>query len=308
MADAYQSATALDAWVPEEWETEILSVHEPFRAMANLVKNRPHAKHMGDLIRVPRGGSLTAVAKTAATALEFQNDTGTVTLININRHYAVPMLIEDFGEALAIAGVRQYYTKEMGKALAQEIDVYLHSLAAGWGGGSVVAGSSYSKAYDGATGAVAWDGSASTNTGNGAAFADAGFRRSLQRLADANVVDEMSFVAPPVTINSIRATDRYMSSDFVGGEKVAKGEVGDIYGVRIVQSTNCATVLADDSSTAYRAALLFSEDATVYAPVWNIRVQTDKNLKHLGQEVVADTAYGAAVHRPENGVALIVPA
>lgn len=297
-------------FIPAVWKTEIKESHVANKHMAKLVKTIPHGKNKGDTIYLPIPGRTTAVAKAAGTDVTFQSDTATQFELNINRHYAAPIAIEDIADVLSQPGMRKYYTDDLGEALAQELDVYLHSLGATFGGGSSTAGTAYSKAYvgDGTSGLSLWDGSASTNTGNGVAFADYVLRSALQKLEDANVRKQLTLVVPPVVKNVMLGVDRYVSKDFIGGMPVVSGEFGQLYNVRLAASTNCATVQADDSSTNYRAGLLFTEEAIAYAEPKAMEVWTDKSVRSLTHEIVAHHIYGAKTFRAEDGIALIFPA
>lgn len=297
-------------WIPAQWKTEVKASHVANKHMAKLVKNIPHGKKKGDTIYLPIPGRATAAAKAASTDVTFSTDTATQFELNINRHYYAAIAIEDIAEVLSQPGMSQYYTGDLGEALAQELDVYLHSLGANFGGGSSTAGSSYSKAYvgDGTSALTLWDGSDNTNTGNGVAFADYILRGALQKLEDANVRKQLTLVLPPVVKNAMLGVDRYVSSDFVAGKPVISGEFGSVYGVRLAVSTNCATVQADDSTTNYRAALLFTEEAIRYAEPKKMELWTDKSVRSLTHEIVAHHIYGAKVYRAEDGIALIFPA
>ena len=302
------TTTTSAVFIPEVWKLEVIANYLPNRVMPMLVRSvdrGPLGK--GDTIHIPRPGRSSAVAKAQGTGLTYTTDTAAELVLTIDQHYAVPHLFEDFVEALALPSLRQFYTQDAGEGIATQINSYLIGLGALFGGGSTTAGTAYSTAVIGGDGVTAWDGSANTNTGNGTAITDLGFRGAHQKLDDADVPMNRSFVAPPVTINSLRGIDRYNSSDFINGRPVVKGEIGMIYETRIISSTTAATVLADDSSTAYRAGLLFHRDAMAFIDVKSVRVQTQYELDELGTKVVADAIWGGGIYRPENGIAIIVP-
>jgi hypothetical protein len=117
-------------------------------------------------------------------------------------------------------------------------------------------------------------------------------------------------VIPPIEKRKLlgisRFTEQAFTGEQAGSNSIRNGLIGDVYGIPVYVSTNCATVEANDS-TQYRACLLFQKDAIVIAEQMGPRTQTQKKLEFLADLFVADVLYGAGTPRPENGVALIVP-
>jgi hypothetical protein len=104
--------------------------------------------------------------------------------------------------------------------------------------------------------------------------------------------------------------DRYVSSDFVTGQAVSSGLIGNLYGVDIYVSNNCATIEAAADNTASsvdtRAALLFHRDAIVMAEQQAVRSQTQYKQEYLSTLYTAECLYGVEVYRPEAGFVLAV--
>lgn len=227
--------------------------------------------------------------------------------VSIDQHYEYSFLIEDITAVQALASMRRFYTDDAGYALATQVDTDLHSL-----GGGLQGGTSYSAAVIGSDGSTTWDGSASSNTGNGTALADAGIRKVIQTLDDENVpMMNRVLVVPPVEKNNLIGIDRFVLWTNVGeggkSNTIRNGLIGDIYGMQVYVSTQCATVQADDSSTNYRAALMFHKDAFVFAEQLAVRSQTQYKQEYLADLFTADTIYGTAELRDNAGVAIIVP-
>ena len=100
-----------------------------------------------------------------------------------------------------------------------------------------------------------------------------------------------------------------MSSDFVTGQAVSSGLIGNLYGVDIYVSNNCATIEAAADNTAGpvdTAALLFHRDAIVMAEQLAVRSQTQYKQEYLSTLYTADCLYGVEVYRPEAGFVLAV--
>ena len=142
-------------------------------------------------------------------------------------------------------------------------------------------------------------------------FTDAFFRDMIQKLDDNNVpMEERVLIIPPSVRKTIMGIDRYVSSDFVTGQAVQSGLVGNLYGVDVYVSANCVNIEAAAANTASsvdtRAALLFHRDAVVLAEQQTVRSQTQYKQEYLSTLYTADCLYGVQVYRPEAGFVLAV--
>jgi len=109
--------------------------------------------------------------------------------------------------------------------------------------------------------------------------------------------------------NAIMGVDRYVSSDFVNGQGVVNGKIGELYGVDIYVSTNCPTLETASENSAggrVRGALLGHKDTMVLAEQQGIRSQTQYKQEFLGTLYTADRLYGTQVLRPETGFIMAV--
>jgi hypothetical protein len=124
--------------------------------------------------------------------------------------------------------------------------------------------------------------------------------------------DNRAFVIPPSLRNAIMGIDRYVSSDFVSGQPVQNGLIGNLYGIDVYVSTNCATSEAAADNTAnsndLKAALLIHKDTFVLAEQMGVRSQTQYKQEFLANLYTADQLYGVKVLRPESGFVLNVNA
>jgi N4-gp56 family major capsid protein len=305
------SPTGVDYFIPELWSDEVLAAHKANLVMQQLVKVMPFTGQKGDTVRVPIPVRGSATAKAAANAVTLITASDTNFTLTIDQHYEYSRLIEDIVTVQALDSLRQFYTDDAGYALAIQEDTALHSEGAKFAAPDstpTTAGSAYSKAVIGGDGSTVWS---QASSGNGSALTDAGIRRAIQALDDNNVPDrQRALVIPPIEKRKLLGLSRFTEQAFTGEaggmNSIRNGLVGDIYGIPVFVSTNCATVEANDS-TAYRAALLFQKDAVVIAEQITPRTQTQPKLEFLADLFVADVLYGVGTPRPENGVALIVP-
>jgi hypothetical protein len=131
----------------------------------------------------------------------------------------------------------------------------------------------------------------------------------IQKLDDNDVpMDGRCLIVPPSARNAIMGENRFSSTDFVTGQPVNTGLIGNLYGVDVYVSSNCATIetAAQNDNATYdtRAALLMHRDAIVMAEQMAVRSQTQYKQEYLSTLYTADTLYGVQVYRPEAGFVL----
>ena len=310
--------TEAATFIPEIWSDEIIAAYQKNLKMAPLVKRIAMNGKKGDKLHIPKPTRGDANAKAADTAVTIIANTESELTVDIDRHFEYSRLIEDIVEVQALNSLRQFYTEDAGYALATKIDTDLHSCGTGFGnGGSVVFSGSVAPTDYQHTGCFFNDGGTTTQYTDdtlvaGDEFIDAFFRDMIQKLDDNNVpMENRVLVIPPATRNAIMGIDRYVSSDFVSGQAVQSGLIGNLYGVDVYVSANCATIEAAGDNTASsvdtRAAMLFHKDAIVLAEQQSVRSQTQYKQEYLSTLYTADCLYGVQVYRPEAGFVLAVP-
>tara|TARA_R110000822_G_scaffold73263_5_gene176172 strand:+ start:1882 stop:2859 length:978 start_codon:yes stop_codon:yes gene_type:complete len=309
--------TEAATFIPEIWSDEIIAAYQKNLKMAPLVKKLGMTGKKGDKLHIPKPVRGDANAKAADTAVTIIANTEGELTVDIDRHFEYSRLIEDIVEVQALSSLRQFYTEDAGYALSTKIDADLHSCGTGFGNGGAVVFGAASTDYQ-HTGCFFNDGGTTTQYTDDTQvaadiFTDAFFRDMIQKLDDNNVpMDNRVLVIPPSVRNTIMGVDRYVSSDFVNGQAVNSGLIGNLYGVDVYVSANCATIEAvgdntADTAIATRGALLFHKDAIVLAEQQSIRSQTQYKQEYLSTLFTADCLYGVEVYRPEAGFVLAVP-
>ena len=309
--------TEAATFIPEIWSDEIIAAYQKNLKMAPLVKRIAMNGKKGDKLHIPKPTRGDANAKAADTAVTIIANTESELTVDIDRHFEYSRLIEDIVEVQALSSLRQFYTEDAGYALATKIDTDLHSCGTGFGdGGSVVFSGSVAPTDYQHSGCFFNDNGTTTQYTDdtivaGDVFTDAFFRDMIQKLDDNNVpMESRVLVIPPSVRNTIMGIDRYVSSDFVTGQAVSSGLIGNLYGVDIYVSNNCATIEAAADNTASsvdtRAALLFHKDAIVMAEQQAVRSQTQYKQEYLSTLYTADCLYGVNVYRPEAGFVLAI--
>lgn len=309
MGGAVNNTTAA-TFIPEIWSDEVRAQYEKSLVLANLVKKMGMTGKKGDTINIPAPVRGTATAKAAGTAVSIQSDTESNVAVLIDKHFEYSRLIEDITEVQALTSLRQFYTSDAGYALARQVDSDLHGLAVNLGDAAGTYANTNSYYIDASTGLTQY--AADTVTASDV-FTDAGFRALIQKMDDADVpFDNRAFVIPPSLRNAIMGIDRYVSSDFVSGQPVQNGKIGNLYGIDVYVSTNCATseAAADNAVNAndLKAALLIHKDTFVLAEQMGVRSQTQYKQEFLANLYTADQLYGVKVLRPESGFVLNVNA
>jgi N4-gp56 family major capsid protein len=313
--------TEAATFIPEIWSDEIIAAYQKNLKMAPLVKRIAMNGKKGDKLHIPKPTRGDANAKAADTAVTIIANTESELTVDIDRHFEYSRLIEDIVEVQALSSLRQFYTEDAGYALATKIDTDLHSCSTGFGdGGAVVFSDTVAPSDYQHTGCFFNDGTDGTTQFTedtmlaADVFTDAFLRDMIQKLDDNNVpMEDRVLVIPPSVRNVIMGIDRYVSSDFVTGQAVSTGLIGNLYGVDIYVSNNCATIetVAQNGATdgiASRAALLFHRDAVVMAEQQAVRSQTQYKQEYLSTLYTADCLYGVEVYRPEAGFVMAVPA
>lgn len=294
-----QGKTQLDNFVPELWSDEIIASYMKNLVMAQLVKKMSMKGKKGDKINIPTPTRGNATAKSAGAAVTLIQATEGTTPVTIDQHWEYSRLIEDFAEVQALPSFRQFYTQDAGYALATRVDTTLIQRGRSTNGGAGTA--AYANAYIGGDGTTAYN----SGTPNATALTDAGIRRTIQRLDDADVPgDGRFFLIPPSSANTLRGLARFTEQAFVGsGDSIRTGEIGNLYGVPVFVSTNC-----DTATGAARICLLGHKDAIVLVEQMAPRVQTQYKQEYLATLMTADTIFGTAELRDGSLIPLAVPA
>ena len=297
------TVTTAAKFIPEIWSDEIIAAYKKNLVLANVINKMNFKGKKGDTVHVPKPTRGSASAKVASSQVTLIAATEDEVVINIDKHFEYSRLIEDIVSVQALASLRRFYTDDAGYALGVQTDSDIWTLFKSIGNGN---GSSYqnSGVYEfSSTTAVAYNGSV------GSAFNDAGFRKGIQILDDADTpMDGRSFVIPPVLRNDLMGTARYTEQAFTGetgaANTIRNGRVGNLYGIEVYISSNAPSL----ESGAARLAGLFHRDAFTLVEQLGVRSQTQYKQEWLADLLTADTLYGVKTVRTDAAVGLVVPA
>jgi hypothetical protein len=297
------TVTTAAKFIPEIWSDEIIAAYKKNLVLANVINKMNFKGKKGDTVHVPKPTRGSASAKVASSQVTLIAATEDEVVINIDKHFEYSRLIEDIVSVQALASLRRFYTDDAGYALGVQTDSDIWTLFKSIGNGN---GSSYqnSGVYEfSSTTAVAYDGTV------GSAFNDAGFRKGIQILDDADTpMDGRSFVIPPVLRNDLMGTARYTEQAFTGetgaANTIRNGRVGNLYGIEVYISSNAPSL----ESSAARLAGLFHRDAFTLVEQLGVRSQTQYKQEWLADLLTADTLYGVKTIRTDAAVGFVVPA
>lgn len=307
LGTAHVTTTTAAKFIPEIWSDEIIAAYKKNLVLANLINKMNFKGKKGDTVHIPKPTRGSAAAKVASSQVTLQAATEDEVIVSIDKHYEYSRLIEDIVNVQALPSLRRFYTDDAGYALGVQVDTDIWSLFKSIGNGD---GSDYTHSrsftFTDSTGALAaYDGSLSSE----GAFGDAGFRRAIQYLDDADVpMDGRSFVIPPSLRNVLMGKDRYTEQAFTGeagaGNTIRNGRVGNLYGIEVYVSSNAPSL----ESGAARVAGLFHRDAFTLVEQMGVRSQTQYKQEYLADLLTSDTLYGVKTIRTDAAVALVVDA
>ena len=310
------TVTASDAanFIPAIWSDEIIAAYQKNLVLAPLVRKMSMVGKKGDTMYIPKPVRGAATAKAASTAVTIQEHSDTQLAIVVDQHFEYSRMIEDFADVQSQTSLRRFYTEDAGYAMSKVVDDNLFNRGTEFGTGGYVAApapadwvSDATFYNDGGSGpAVAWAENAVLAAD---ILTDAFIRNMIQKMDDNDVpMSDRFLIIPPSARNALMGIDRYVSSDFGGGQTVVNGKLGNVYGMDVYVSSNCPiieTASENGAGTAVvRGAMMAHKDTIVLAEQKGIRSQVQYKQEFLGTLLTSDRIYGTKVARPESGFIL----
>jgi hypothetical protein len=284
--------TLIDSFIPEKVATTAINKLTSYMNLAKTVYRDfdVEVASEGDVVRVPKFGTMTANEMSQSGQVTLQNPADDEVSITLDQHWEVSFLIRDVAKAMAKPGVLEGYVKNGVIALAEKIENKLAAL--------------YVSAGDTVTGTFGKD----------------KIREARKKLVDAKVprlqpkyvyldTDGYDTLLADTTIGK--------ANEFGNSSALVEGDVRKLYGFGIFESQNIVT----SGSPATYHSLAYTEEAMalVMRPLPNpgeglgvrsavvndpetglgMRVSYSWDADHLGVQVTLDVLFGVGVLRSD---------
>ena len=125
MADGNVTTTTAAKFIPELWRDAILDYAERKFELRNQVMDFSSELPSGDVLHIPKVTEETAAAKSAGSAVTYQNNTDGEVTITVDQHHYEAKRIEDIVRVQESANLFGAYAQSMGYALAKKVENYL---------------------------------------------------------------------------------------------------------------------------------------------------------------------------------------
>ena len=122
--------------IPEIWANSFLGYLPKYLNLANSVTtdfNAEEFKRKGDIVHLPKRGTLTANEKAVDTVVTVQNPSDDIVNITLNKHFEVTISPEDVALSMTKDGVMQGYMDDAAMVLAEKVEETLAELYASAG-------------------------------------------------------------------------------------------------------------------------------------------------------------------------------
>jgi N4-gp56 family major capsid protein len=273
------NVTTAAVFIPELWSPEILKARQNNLVMVDKIMHvSPQGLKYGDTVHIPRLGNEAASDKTAGSAVTYSSATDTDVVVNITSYKYVAKLIEDIVSVQSNYDLFSNFTEKIGKALATAVDSSILALTSGFAAQSVgghVAGS----------------------------ISQAHIISGIRMLNTANVpMEERYLVVDPFGYSQLQALDVFIRYD-AGGKTpttLTTGEVGSIYGVKVLMSSNVPTAGGGTATSAI--GFMFGKDAWAIALQKDVTMKSEYSVDQIGTKVVGYEIYGVTYARTDSAV------
>tara|TARA_B100001173_G_scaffold309297_1_gene321304 strand:- start:458 stop:1330 length:873 start_codon:yes stop_codon:yes gene_type:complete len=282
MADGNVTTTTAANFIPEMWRDAILDYAERKFQLKNQVSDfSSMLAGGGDILNIPKVAEETAAAKSAGSAVTYQNNTDGVIQLTVNQHHYEAKRIEDIVKVQESADLFNAYARSMGYALAKKVENYLavDILQAATGNDVTLA---------------------ADNT-----FTTALIRSGLQKMLDAGhdyTDGDHSLYCSPAAYMSLLSLGDFSEAQKRGDAENpnVSGSVIQAYGLNVFPSTDWD----DDGGTGDETATIFNSGSVYFAQQVAPRVQSSYDIDHLATSVVADVLFGAALSHAASSTAM----
>ena len=279
---------------------EVITAFET--ANSTLDKHLVRTISNGKSAQFPVVGKATASYHTAGNEITGGSITHNERTISIENLLIAPVFIAKIDEAMSHYDVRSIYSKELGRALANQMDKHVYQ--------NLILNSRSNAASPQAAGTSETDADFETN----AASAAATIFKCAEKLdaADVPAEDRYCAVSPAAYYNLIQGTT-VINRDWGGNGSYSDGKVLKVAGINIVPTNNIPTTnitsgVAQGSSTNFAGnftntvACVWQKNAVGTVKLMDLSTEMEYQIQRQGTLMVAKYAMG---HAPLNPICSI---
>ena len=279
---------------------EVITAFET--ANSTLDKHLVRTISSGKSAQFPIVGKATASYHTAGNEITGGSITHNERTISIENLLIAPVFIAKIDEAMSHYDVRSIYSKELGRALANQMDKHVYQ--------NLILNSRASALSPQAAGSAETDADFETN----AASAAATIFKCAEKMDEADVPADDRYVAvsPAAYYNLIQGTT-VINRDWGGSGSYSDGKVLKVAGMNIIPTNNIPTTnitsgVAQGSSTNFggnfstTVGCAWQKNAVGTVKLMDLSTEMDYQIQRQGTLVVAKYAMG---HAPLNPVCSI---
>ena len=279
---------------------EVITAFET--ANSTLDKHLVRTISSGKSAQFPIVGKATASYHTAGNEITGGSITHNERTISIENLLIAPVFIAKIDEAMSHYDVRSIYSKELGRALANQMDKHVYQ--------NLILNSRASAAAPQAQGQVLTDADFETNAASAAATIFSAAEK--MDAADVPADDRYVAVSPAAYYNLIQGTT-VINRDWGGSGSYSDGKVLKVAGMNIIPTNNIPTSnitsgVAQGSSTNFAGnfsttvACAWQKNAVGTVKLLDLSTEMDYQIQRQGTLVVAKYAMG---HAPLNPICSI---
>ena len=279
---------------------EVITAFET--ANSTLDKHLVRTISSGKSAQFPIVGKATASYHTAGNEITGGSITHNERTISIENLLIAPVFIAKIDEAMSHYDVRSIYSKELGRALANQMDKHVYQ--------NLILNSRASAAAPQAQGQVLTDADFETN----AASAAATIFSAAEKMDEADVPADDRYVAvSPAAYYTLVQGTTVINRDWGGSGSYSDGKVLKVAGMNIIPTNNIPTTnitsgVAQGSSTNFAGnfsttvACAWQKNAVGTVKLMDLSTEMDYQIQRQGTLVVAKYAMG---HAPLNPICSI---
>ena len=277
-------------FIPEVWSKEALIARIEAHYMASRVARKDSdVKQMGDLVHFPEVANLSANAVAADGSITPQAPTETEVTIAIDKWYESSVDISDKVGKQSMTDLASIYGKQIGAALARQMEIDLINLEAA--------------------------AAITQNTAEGAAITDPILVEGIAFLDNADApLDNRFLLVRPSQKGELLQIDKFVRSDATGSTRsqnpINIGVFGDIYGIPLLVTSLIGKTIGgvdvgfrdyDTDTVKEYINLMWQKDGLGLAVQNDVKTEQLARTK-LSKTIVGHTLYGVKVFRPNHVV------